>query len=141
MGDSVKNFFHSPSIRPLVKGMSQREGTGYPGVQFSPCLLLTATQRSFHKTWPKSKQSYPLSTVQSSLTVRLPTFSRTKRDRVGSRKPKHALSELMTKAMRATLGKVMSFQNECSPGSESSGKNLKKKKKIRVIKILTYFEK
>lgn len=95
-------------------------------------LIMSPSQplkSSFHQEGPKSKQLYPPSTVESSLTIRLPTFSRTKRDSVGSRKPKHELSELMTKAMSATLGKVMSFQNECSPGSESLGKNLKKNKK------------
>lgn len=81
---------------------------------------------SFYRVGPQSKQVHPPSTVQSSLTSRLLTFSRTKRDRVGSRKPKHELRELMTKAISAILGNVMSFQNECSPGSESKGKKSKK---------------
>lgn len=108
-------------------------------MQFSPYAVLTATQSSLHKAEPKSKQTHPPSTVQSSLTIRLPTFSRTKRERVGSRKPKHELSELMTKAMSATLGRVISFQNECLPGSESLGKNLKKEKKIRVVHNVNLF--
>ena len=53
--------------------------------------------------------------------TRLLTFSKTKRDSVGSRKPKPELSEVMTKDIKATLGKMMSFQNECFPGSDSVG--------------------
>lgn len=45
----------------------------------------------------------------------------------------------MTKAMSATLGRVISFQNECLPGSESLGKNLKKEKKIRVVHNVNLF--
>ena len=53
--------------------------------------------------------------------TRLLTFSKTKRDSVGSRKPKQELNEVMTKDKKATLGKVMSFQNECFPLSDSLG--------------------
>jgi hypothetical protein len=51
------------------------------------------------------------------------TFSMTKRDRVGSRKPKQELREMITKARRPILGKVTSFQKDCFPGSDSWVKN------------------
>ena len=116
----VKGLFHLHWIRPLVIETSD-DGTDYPGVHFSPGLLLTAHQRTSHPAEPKSKLLCPLPTMQSSSAIRVLTFFKTKRDRVGSRKPKHALNELMTKDIRATLGKLMSFQNECSLGSDSSG--------------------
>lgn len=130
-----KASFTCPESDPWWKGCHRGRGQAVLG-----CRSHSVSSQPlgvFLQRGPQSKQVHPPSTVQSSLTSRLLTFSRTKRDRVGSRKPKHELRELMTKAISAILGNVMSFQNECSPGSESKGKKSKK----RVIKILTYLEK
>lgn len=125
-------------LNQIPSSQAQQRWTGYLGVQCPFCLLLPATQGSFHRAGPKNKQLHPPATTQHSSAIRQLTFSKTKRDRVGSRKPKHELSELMTKAIRPTLGKAISFQNECSPGSDSLGKKEKRKKKSKQLKSLNF---
>lgn len=49
----------------------------------------------------------------------VPTFFKTKRDMVGSRKPKHPLNENIVRHRSAIFGRAISFQNESLLGVDS----------------------
>lgn len=101
---------------PYLKGISLREDTVLRAQL--PVYPLLAAESLSQKKEPKGTQSGSLYIAELQLLL---TFSKTKRERIGSRKPKQELRAMMTQAMRPTLGKVTSFQKECSPRSDSWG--------------------